>query len=343
MILIDASNINSGGGESLLVYLLNSLERNRIKYFVISDYRWKNNIISDENHVIVNINIFNRGHILKKYISLIEPNTILFFGNFPPPFTINQNIKTITYIQNYFIVNWENSKYLNFLKRILLLLKMSYIKYYILNSNIYCFQNELVKNEFIKAYGRKLNIQYLVIPFFKPFNQNQIKNNFNREKSFIYVSSDTQHKNHLNLFKAWEHNFIKGIKNKLYITIDEQRQSYVVKYFQKLKKEGLPIINLGIIKNDEILKKCYKIKFAIFPSFIETIGLNLIESTFCGCKVLAPDLPYVKEVLLPSIVFDPYNPIDIAKKVEVALIEELPDSKVILKNKIDCFIKKLIN
>ena len=48
---------------------------------------------------------------------------------------------------------------------------------------------------------------------------------------------------------------------------------------------------------------------------LESFGLPLIEAAQFGIPVLASDLPYVHQVITPSIVFDPYNHIDIAEKI----------------------------
>ena len=40
---------------------------------------------------------------------------------------------------------------------------------------------------------------------------------------------------------------------------------------------------------------------------MRALGLPLIESINYNCKVLAPNLDYVNEVIMPSIKFDPFS------------------------------------
>ncbi len=341
MILIDASNINSGGGETLLNYLIESLDQRNIAYFVLTDPRWERNTIPSENHVVVKVNVFNRKNILKKFVGIKDPNTILLFGNFPPPFMI-LTIKSVTYIQNNLVINWSNTKFQNLKERLYLLTTRLYIQLYLKNSKYYCFQNNNTKNDFIQSYGINSGTEYKVLPFFK-INVPEISIPFiERENSFIYVSSDLAHKNHKNLLLAWEYNFTQGINSTLYITIDESKETETTQLYKALKFKKVPIVNLGKISQPEVFEQCQKIKYAVFPSFIETIGLNMVESATLGCKVLASDLSYVDEVIKPSLRFDPNNPHDIAEKVKFALSNDIPETKVVIENKIEEFINLLL-
>jgi len=342
MILIDASNINSGGGEVLLKYLIESLDYKGENYFVIADPRWKNNSIPLENQEVVKISIFNRKSILENFIKLKNPTTLLLFGNFPPPFKVIIGIKTVTYIQNNLVINWRNSKHQTHTKILYLFIVRFYIQLFIKNSKYYCFQNNNTKNDFIQSYGITSGTEYKVLPFFK-IKVPEISIPFvEREDSFIYVSSDLAHKNHKNLLLAWEYNFTQGINNILYITIDESKETETTQLYNALKFKKVPIINLGKISQNEVFEQCQKIKYAVFPSFIETIGLNMVESASLGCKVLASNLSYVDEVIKPSLRFDPNNLHDIAEKVKFALSNDIPETKVVMENKIEEFINFLL-
>jgi glycosyltransferase involved in cell wall biosynthesis len=341
MLLIDSSNINAGGGVSLLLYLIESLEKKGIQYHVLSDIRWKTNSINPAYQSIVHVNIFNRKERLQEVIEHVRPSCILFFGNFPPPFKVAQDIPVFTYIQNTMVINWDYTKYLNFKTRLYVLATQVYLRLNLKNCSNYIFQNNIVRSDFIKSYGFNKNNSYLVLPFFKLDHNFEIIPFVQKEEAFIYVSSDLRHKNHINLLKSWEILLRQSIKPKLYLTIDEHTDSEVVVYFRKLVAEGANISSLGIISHNEVLEKCNTIKFSIFPSFTETIGLGLVESVAVGCKVLAPDLDYVKEVIEPSLLFDPKDSNSIAKSVEYALNNHIQDSSIIIRDKIDDLISLL--
>jgi glycosyltransferase involved in cell wall biosynthesis len=341
MLIIDASNINSGGGETLLNYLVESLDRAGINYFVLTDHRWLNNTIAPSKKKVVKINVFNRKKILKQIFAEKKPETVLFFGNFPPPFKLDPSIKTITYFQNNLLVNWKNTEDQNFLRRIYLIITRIYLSFYLANSEIYCFQNRLTKNDFILSYGLSKNVKYIILPFFKIETKFDTVISEQKKDAFIYVSTDRKHKNHINLFHAWEILFDKGFNYPLYVTLDESKNTDTIYLFKKLVRKNVPIINLGIISQSEVFEKCKYVKYSIFPSLVETIGLNLVESCVLGCKVLAPDLNYIDEVIVPSLRFNPNDPMDIANKVKFALSHEIPDSSIIIKNEVDELISLL--
>ena len=82
----------------------------------------------------------------------------------------------------------------------------------------------------------------------------------------------------------------------------------------------------------------------IFSSLFESFGLPLIESTNHGCKVIASDLPYVHEIIRPSLTFDPYLVESISDSILKALeIDNLPETKVLVENKLDNFVEFIIS
>ena len=101
------------------------------------------------------------------------------------------------------------------------------------------------------------------------------------------------------------------------------------------------IVNLGKTKHSIILKELSKAEFFIFPSLLETVGLGLIEAASSECKILAADLPYVREVVTPSLFFNPNSPEDIAKAVKKALKGGHPNPKILLPNRIEEFVNLL--
>ena len=85
-------------------------------------------------------------------------------------------------------------------------------------------------------------------------------------------------------------------------------------------------------------------KFAIYPSLVESFGLPLIESVNHGCKVIASDLPYVHEIIKPSLTFDPYSIESISNAILKAIEKDnLPETKVLVENKLDNFVDFIIS
>ena len=91
----------------------------------------------------------------------------------------------------------------------------------------------------------------------------------------------------------------------------------------------------------ELYNSC---EYAIYPSLVESFGLPLIEATNHGCKVIASDLPYVHEIIEPSLTFDPYSVESISNSILKAIeTDNLPETKVLVENKLDNFINFIIS
>jgi hypothetical protein len=86
-----------------------------------------------------------------------------------------------------------------------------------------------------------------------------------------------------------------------------------------------------------------KTKTLVFPSLHETFGLPLVEACQLKMFVISSDLPYVYDVINPSLTFDPFSKNDIANKMHIALDQELKSPEIIIKNKINKLIKTLSN
>ena len=63
-----------------------------------------------------------------------------------------------------------------------------------------------------------------------------------------------------------------------------------------------------------------------------------------SCFILASDLEYVYEVIKPSLTFDPYSTESISNAILKAIETiNLPETKVLVENKLDNFIDFIIN
>lgn len=114
----------------------------------------------------------------------------------------------------------------------------------------------------------------------------------------FYPAADYKYKNHLIILQA-----VKEIisdkeildKNfKIIFTLDTKSKIY-----NKVRREGLDeyFEFIGNIKYEKVLSLYKDCKAVIFPSYIETFGLPLIEGASFGKKILVADCSYSREVL----------------------------------------------
>ncbi len=340
MILIDALNLNSEGGNGLLRYLCSALEVQRLKFKVLSP--------SSTTHINRRFTFsFYRKKIVKAAVLKYQPTHLLCFGNFPINFKVPANISVIVNFQNAFLLNSCDTTHFSILEKLNFWLKRKYLAFYHNNADSYVFPTDYIKAEFIKTYHtpeRKCQ----VIPYFDKSTILRIANQrIAKEKdTFVYISSTSKHKNHLMLLDAWE---ILGKQKRfplLTLSIPNTPEGEKIQArIQELRKNGGRIVNVnenGYISYEKILEITAQHEFTIFPSLNETFGFGTIEGAILGNKLLISDRPFVKEVTVPSLKFDPLNAQSIAGKVTYAMNHILPDTQLVFEDKIDELLELLV-
>ena len=334
MILIDTLYLNSFGGKTILELFFQTFADSKTKHHVLLDSRldskWVKKLKSN-NYTFIEATHKNRINFYSQ--NLIRFSSILCLSNVPPP--IQTSIKTSVFFHNCLLLNPLSQK-VSIKNRTINFFKFRYIKHYNQNDYQWVVQTQLVK----KLLKENLNInldQILIYPVFKEvFKVNQAKKNLNE---FVYVSSIVSHKNHKRLIKA----FIEAANNtdkeiKLHLTLNKEELPKIV--FPK----NLKIEFHGTISAEEVNELYNSCEFAIYPSLVESFGLPLIEASNHGCKVIASDLPYVHEIITPSLTFDPYSVESISNSILKAIeTDNLPETKVLVENKLDNFIDFIIS
>lgn len=346
MLLIEACNIKIGGGLVLLEYLVKNLKINNVRFKIIINKEIED-VFQEDVYIFNGSYLKNRNKFIKQCISDCKATKVLYFGNFPPGFR-NKNVQSILYIQNAFCLFDYNKSWHSFKENLGLYLRYLYLKLTIKNADIICFQTEIMKQKFIKKfkpYQKKIE----VLPFFdfegikNTAQQILEKHDFIKRQRFIYVSSSSPHKNHKNLFEAWNILAKRGLFPELLVTLPSNSQyTKVLKdQIQMYKSMGIKINDLGHMSFEDILLKVAESEFCIFPSLLETIGLGLIEGSLMRNKVLAANMDYLQEIITPSDTFDPHSAESIANTIENALNTVLPITTIKLSNKINEFVKLL--
>ncbi len=329
MKLFDSLHINNSGGKILLEYLLNQLANNKSIYYVF-DSRLS---VFDE------FKIYNRSHFLKaqliKRLLFYQKHSkdfdkIFCFANIPP--LIKQKSLTYTYFHQ---LKFLTSNYdVTFFERLRLYFQKIILKYLSKNTDYFIVQSDYVANLLsIQLNFNRNNI--LVLPFYPPLNISEKFNSFQKDKfSFLFVSGGSLHKNHFRLLKAFQEFYKKYSKGILYITVSNP-SILLSGLISELLNNNIPIVNLGEIPREGLIKYYEKADFLIYPSLAESFGLGLIEGLEFDCKIIGADLPYTYEVCEPSLVFNPFDIADIEKAFYIATTTDLPKSIKKIDNKID--------
>lgn len=172
---------------------------------------------------------------------------------------------------------------------------------YLLNPRSEIFvQLNYIKDGFISKFHINSSKVHVVFPEvtlpMNTFENSRVVNNGNI--NLFYPATPFFYKNHRLLIDA-----VKDLKNDkiaLYLTCNRE----------DLDCDICDNIHfLGRISYDEVIAMYKQSDAMVFPSYIETLGLPLIEAASVGCPIIAADLPFAREVLegYSGVSFLPYN------------------------------------
>lgn len=336
---VNASNLHSGGGKTLMLGFLKGIQHiSDIHFTIYHDSRFAlSKIFLKNNITYVPIkSLFERVLISKKINSKYSKgDTVIYLGNLPPLINF-KNCKTILLLSNRFYV--DSPKYvekLNLKIRFKIFLEKLYFKLFIKNVNEIIVQTQTMKDLCLKS---KINLNIQILPFddfnnIKPKKIKKIKN------SFLYVASTLPYKNHLRLLKAFS--ILKKFTKKytLFITLGSKSDKISLRIRNEIKKNNLNVILLEDISRNKLLSYFEKVENLIYPSLFEAYGLPLVEAKRYNMKIISADLDYAWDLIKPDDFFNPYSSISIFRALTRVLDVNVPQNEIL---KPEQFINKLL-
>ena len=159
---------------------------------------------------------------------------------------------------------------------------------------------------------------------------------YNREHGddYVYISTYVPGKGHDQLIEAWRLLHRKGVDVKLHLTVPFDCADFNNKV-RAAQKEGVKIVNHGIIPFDRVIDLYGQSKAIVYPSHNESLGLGIVEAITAGCDVSGSDLPFIHSICVPSGVFNPYSPNSIADAILKYERGGMVKSKLLIKNQIN--------
>ncbi|MEY8759771.1 glycosyltransferase [Chryseobacterium tongliaoense] len=337
MILIDAVFIHTGGGKSLLDYLISELNKTDAEVSYLLDLRYKSQMPEINGNVEFVNGFFNRCKFYNKNKNKFSK--IFCLGNIPPHLPL-KHTQVLMYLHS---ASYLNTGVQTTLKQKITQYVKNKIFYALLkNSNLWMVQTGYIQKLFQKKAGIPTH-KIKVLPFFKSIEKSS--EIINKEKnSFFYPGTAEPHKNHKRLIDAFCIFYDQYKIGYLYLTVEE-RFKEIFDYINLKKSQSYPIINLGYISNKkDVGKAYYKAEYLVFPSLLESFGLPLIEAPEFNCKIIASKLDYVAQVCVPSYTFDPYDVLNMSEAfANVVQHNNLPESHAIVHNEINQVISYIIN
>lgn len=124
-------------------------------------------------------------------------------------------------------------------------------------------------------------------------------------KDFFYPARAEVYKNHEAIIEACKILQSRGITD-YRVILPLQPGGFTEKIRQQA--ENLPIEILGALSYEEVWQH-YSKATLLFPSYLETCGLPMLEAKMAGSRILASDMPFSHEALdgYPNARFFPYD------------------------------------
>ncbi len=116
-------------------------------------------------------------------------------------------------------------------------------------------------------------------------------------KRFFYPATAFTYKNHITLLKAIKYAQDKGMNDyEVLFTIEPDENKYTRNLYSYSHDNELNIIFGGMMSRFDVFKR-YTNSILLFPSYVESFGLPLLEAKMSGTYIIASDTPYSREIL----------------------------------------------
>lgn len=116
--------------------------------------------------------------------------------------------------------------------------------------------------------------------------------------TFIYPATPLIYKNHKVIIEACKQLVKEGVTNfRVIFTMTGTENKLARKLKEETDKYNLPIEFVGVLKREELFE-WYSKALLLFPSYIETFGMPLLEARMHGTKIIAYNIPFAREILL---------------------------------------------
>ncbi|MDU5106516.1 glycosyltransferase [Clostridium sp.] len=186
------------------------------------------------------------------------------------------------------------------------------------NANKVIVQTQWMKNKCIDKTKKNPNDIQVMLPKINI----EVKNYFIETKeslsTFFYPASGVEFKNHKVIVDACLELKKKNINNyKVLFTLNGNENKGIELLYKIIKENELPIEFIGYISKERVLDY-YSKSVLIFPSYIETVGLPLIEASLHKTHILVANCEYAIEILngyKKALFFNPFDYLGLSQTI----------------------------
>lgn len=307
-IVVNATALSKSGALTILKQFLKHAgedERHQYICFIPKDLKFQkqNNIIFIEiNEMSWLKRILWDGYMFQRYLNVnrIEAKKVISLQNT----SVNTKIEQVIYLHQplpFSAVKWSLFKR----NQSKLFLYKHFYKIFVLlfakKNTIFVVQTNWMR----EALCSQSNIDERRVHVIKPdiylsdavitrYHEAPIKS----EQILLYPATPLFYKNHLLILSSLSHLKREGKICNIKFQVTFKDNEYP-QFSAKVKELELTnhVTYLGSIPYEELISKYHSADIVLFPSYVETFGLPLIEGASLGKPVLCSDLPYSQDVL----------------------------------------------
>ena len=137
--------------------------------------------------------------------------------------------------------------------------------------------------------------------------------------TFFYPATAFFYKNHITILKAINYLNNKISNYEIVFTINEKENKCSKELKDYANKFNINVRFIGKMSRDKVFQ-LYEKSILLFPSYVESFGLPLLEARETKCPIIASDQPFSREILKDYdgvLYYKTDDYIDMAYKIEI--------------------------
>ena len=315
-LVISAYSVHRGGGLTLLRALLDNLPPDRCVILWLDERYPYPEPSTNGDLSIRRVRPSFLGRLRAEWqiaSTLREADRLLCFGNLPPLFT-SKCKQVSVFLQNRLLLSEYPLNEFPMFTRIRIQIERAWLRARYGLVSQFLVQSSTMRQAVWSHLGKGVAVE--ITPFLGPPSEQAIAANKPQDFDFVYVASGEPHKNHRVLIEGWKLLAEEGIRPTLALTLDERDSPALCAWIHAEAQEyDLRVLVTGPMDKNQIQNLYERSGALIYPSLIESYGLPLLEATSAGLPVVASELDYVRDVIVPSHTFDPRSPVSLRRAV----------------------------
>lgn len=323
MLIIQAMNVHQGGGLSLLVPLLDSAAAHG-PAIALLDERLKDARVWPQNlqarWVKPTIKARFKAEVWLRRRAAPD-DVVLCFGNLPPLWRLP--CRVVVFVQNRLLIDSTALDIFGWKTRLRLQVERKWLARTADHADSLVVQTPSMQRLACEALGfPRAKVSICAFTAIAPGGGTPAPGALpstarSPKAEFLYPASGDPYKNHRVLVSAWALLAAQGLRPTLHLTIDRALYPELAGWIETARLQGgLSIVNHGYLSAHELGALYGAATALVYPSLLESFGLPLLEAQAAGLPVIAAELDYVRDVVVPEQSFDPHSAVSLARAVQ---------------------------